>query len=286
MTNHDSAFTVALVNTKGGVGKTTLCSNIAAICADLGQRVLMIDTDPQGSLTHYFKLTREAPSGLSSVLRRRIIDASVISNTTVANLDIVTHDTDMPAALVELGAQFQGAYALAEAIANLKLSDFYDLVFIDTPGASGLLQDMGIVPAELLVAPIQPETLSMIQVNNLLKLLRRYELGAPNSRMAAVPCKAVISQATPTASSRKLTSELRSQFLVSRGRFTVAATVVKQAVAFVNASSVYDAVHRIEPGTADKIGPASATLHALVAELLPHLYDRVSPQAPASESQP
>jgi len=283
-THHDSAFTVALVNTKGGVGKTTLCANIAAICADLGQRVLIIDADPLGSISKYFKLSREAPTGLSSVLRRRTIDAAVISNTTIANLDIITHDGEMPGALIELSAQFQCAFALEQAISSLKRNDFYDLVFIDTPGAPGLLQDLGIVPADLLVAPILPETLSVSEVGPLLNLLRRYELGAPNSRMSAVPCKAVINRATPTTSARQITSELRSQFLVSRGRFTLVNTIINQAVVFPNASRLRDAVHRIEPGPNDQIGPASTALHALVAELLPHLYDRLNPESTESQS--
>jgi chromosome partitioning related protein ParA len=61
----NSAYTIATANTKGGVGKTTITANIGALCADLGQRVLLIDCDPKGSLTKYFSLSTLASNGLA-----------------------------------------------------------------------------------------------------------------------------------------------------------------------------------------------------------------------------
>lgn len=270
-----SAFTVACVNTKGGVGKTTLTANIGAICADLGQRVLLIDCDPQGSLSKYFAIPKPAPRGLSHVLSSRSIDGSCISQTAIGSLSIILHDAATPAALIELAAAWQSEFALDRAINALSDGDLFDIVIIDTPGASGLLQDLGIVPADLLLAPIIPETLSTSQVTPLLNLLKRYELGAPNSRQAAVPCKAIVSQASPTANARTLIAELRGTFLASRGRFTLCNTVIPRAAVYDKAAKQQSAVHRIEPSKAGSLGPASKNLHGLVAELFPHLYDRV-----------
>ena len=95
-TDH-SAYTVAIANTKGGVGKTTTTANLAALCADLGQRVLMIDCDKQGSLSKYFGLQTRAPNGLSYALTRRRIDGTCISSTNIERLDLIRHDDAMSA---------------------------------------------------------------------------------------------------------------------------------------------------------------------------------------------
>jgi chromosome partitioning related protein ParA len=132
-----SAYTIAFANTKGGVGKTTLAANFAALCADLGQRVLMIDCDPQGSLSKYFKLQTRAINDLSHVLMRKSIDSSSISSTTIERLDIIRTDEDaLKATLVELNAAFNAAFALERAINQLRDGDIYDLVIIDTPAIS------------------------------------------------------------------------------------------------------------------------------------------------------
>ena len=270
-----SAFTVAIVNTKGGVGKTTLAANIGAICADLGQRVLLVDCDPQGSLSNYFPVIKPALRGLSYVLQGRNIDGTCISQTNIHGLSIILHDSGMPAALIELSAAWQSEFVLDRSISALSDSDIFDIVIVDTPGASGLLQDLGIVPADLLLAPIIPETLSTSQVEPLLKLLKRYEQGSPNSRQAAVPCKAIVSQASITSNARTLTAELRSTFLASRGRFTLCQTIIPRVAVYDKAARQQTVVHRIEPSKGGVLGPASTSLHALVAELFPHLYDRV-----------
>ena len=143
----DSAYTISTVNNKGGVGKTTITANIAALCAGLGQQVLMIDCDPLASLTKYFALSNAAPNGLSYAISRRKIDGACISSTTIERLDIICHDDAMPATLIELTAAFDPAFnpafVLETATKQLREHDIYDIVMIDTPGAQGLLQDIG-----------------------------------------------------------------------------------------------------------------------------------------------
>jgi chromosome partitioning related protein ParA len=275
-----SAFCVGVVNTKGGVGKTTLAANLGAICADLGHRVLLVDADPQGSLSSYFKIERQADVGLSGVLRQRRIDGSMVSATAIDGLDILLHDAAMPAALTEHSSSFRPEQVLERALQTLRDDDLYDLVIIDTPGASGLLQDIGIVPSELLVAPVIPETLSANQVDPLLALLRRYEQGDPNGRLAAVPCRVVVSQAVNTGNARELTSALRARFLEARGRFSISQTVIARSAIFDKAAKARTAVHRIEPSPKGEMGQATRSLRALTAELFPHLYDRVHGETP------
>ena len=283
-TDH-SAYTVAIANTKGGVGKTTTTANLAALCADLGQRVLMIDCDKQGSLSKYFGLQTRAPNGLSYALTRRRIDGTCISSTSIERLDLIRHDDAMTATLVELATNFNAAFALERAIQQLRESDVYDLVFIDTPGSEGLLQDIGIVPADLIVSPVVPETLVVREVEPLIKMLRRYEDGMPNSRQSAVLCRPIIYKATNTTNSRQLSTELRSLFLTTRGRFHVCNTVIPQSAVFDKATAAYVPVHHIEPRKAGELGPISSAFYALVGELLPHLYARVNDELQSDQDE-
>jgi chromosome partitioning related protein ParA len=279
----DSAYTISTVNNKGGVGKTTITANIAALCADLGQRVLMIDCDPLASLTKYFALSNAAPNGLSYALSRRKIDGTCTSSTTIERLDIICHDAGMPATLIELTAAFNPAFVLETAIKQLREHDIYDIVMIDTPGAQGLLQDIGVVAAELLIAPVVPETLAAREIEPLIALLRRIEQGMPGSRQSGVQCRPIISRATNTTNARAMTADLRSMFLQTRGRFNACNTVIAASAVFDKAAANKVAVHQIEPRRNGVLGPVSATLFALVAELLPHLHERVNAELKQEE---
>ena len=107
----------------------------------------MIDCDPLASLTEYFALSNAAPNGLSYAISRRKIDGACISSTTIERLDIICRDDAMPATLIELTAAFDPAFnpafVLETATKQLREHDIYDIVMIDTPGAQGLLQDIG-----------------------------------------------------------------------------------------------------------------------------------------------
>jgi chromosome partitioning related protein ParA len=273
-----SGYTIAVANTKGGVGKSTLAANLSAMCADFGQRVLMIDCDPQGSLSKYFSITQPAKSGLSYVLSHRTIDHNCVSGTAIERLDIVCHDDQMAGTLVELQSEFNAPFVLDRAIAQLREHDIYDIILIDTPGATGLLQDIGIVPAELILAPIAPETLAVREVGPLIKLLRRYESGMPNTRLAAVPCRPIIWKANNTIDSKLLSAELRATFLQTRGRFNACQVVIPNSAMFTKASTANMAVHHLEPRKGGRLGPIGSALHTLLGEILPHLQDRVSDQ--------
>ena len=74
-------YTIGVVSTKGGVGKTTLAANLGAILTDFGLRVLLIDTDPQASLSKYFELKTEAELGLVEMIRDGELSSIKVSET-------------------------------------------------------------------------------------------------------------------------------------------------------------------------------------------------------------
>jgi chromosome partitioning related protein ParA len=285
--NQNSAYTVSLVSTKGGVGKTTLTANIAALCADLGLRVLVIDCDKQASMSKLFKIAHHAEAGLGRILRTRQIDADCISRTDIDNLDLILWDADVPAALEALMLGFHGDQAIEQALGSVREADLYDLVFIDTIGATGFLLDLGVVPADLILSPVVPEILSAREfIDGVVPLLQRYAQGAPGSRLATVPCKAVINARTRTTDAREITHAIRASFPTLRGRMSICNTEIPKATAYTRSATLQVPVHRLEPDSDKAGGSASRTLHHLVWELFPHLTGRFVPGSDAADDLP
>ena len=149
--------TLTCCATKGGVGKTTLCANLSAILADKA-RVLMIDADPQPSLTGFFPIDADKKSrstGLVSLLLSD--DLPVPAPTTIPNLDIIASDD--PAGELEnrLLHLPDGRLRMFRALERI---EGYDYVLIDTRGARGALVENAILAADLCLSPIPPEILA------------------------------------------------------------------------------------------------------------------------------
>jgi chromosome partitioning related protein ParA len=125
------AKTYGVICTKGEVGKTTTCANIGGILADMNQRVLLIDCDPQQSLSRIFKLSQKAPFGLTQLYKSASAEAC-ISKTEIKNLDIVLNDDPKKDGQVEtfLRESVYHFHNLREALN--RLNEDYDYIIIDT----------------------------------------------------------------------------------------------------------------------------------------------------------
>jgi chromosome partitioning related protein ParA len=132
--------TFAALNSKGGVGKTTLLANIGGLLADMGARTLLVDADPQPSLTKYYDLAYEAPQGIVEVVTSGTVTNLAISRTSVANLDLVRSNDGEAKLQHWLYSRDDRRSRLARALNNPYIRDHYDYVLIDTQGAIGPLQ--------------------------------------------------------------------------------------------------------------------------------------------------
>ncbi|HHL42829.1 MAG TPA: ParA family protein [Hellea balneolensis] len=160
--------TIAIVNQKGGVGKTTTSINLAAGLAAHGQRVLLIDLDPQGNATTGLAIKRGATDiTLYDVLADRAPLNGAIMKTQVKGLDIVASDMDLSGIETVLGTTEGRTVRLKTALADH--AGHYDYVLIDCPPALGLLTVNALAAASSVIVPLQCEFFALEGLSQLLR---------------------------------------------------------------------------------------------------------------------
>ena len=157
---------IAVINQKGGVGKTTTTANLGAALARSGQRVLIIDLDPQAHLTlHYgVELADDQPS-----IYELLTGAMPVEKVSVAareNLTFVPADIDLAAAEVELISVTGREVILREALRGV--DDDYDVMLIDCPPSLGVLTINALVAAREVIIPLQAQFFALQGLSKLL----------------------------------------------------------------------------------------------------------------------
>ncbi|MCS6831245.1 MAG: AAA family ATPase [Armatimonadota bacterium] len=176
----------AIVNQKGGVGKTTTAVNVAAAIALTAQRVLLVDVDPQGNATSGVGVEK---SKLTSSIYQVLVDdlpiEEVVLRTCVEGLDIVPSTLDLAGAEIELMTRISREHVLQHALEPLRAK--YDYIFIDTPPSLGLLTVNCLTACDLTIVPIQCEYYALEGITQLMRTvdLVRRRLN-PNLRIAHV----------------------------------------------------------------------------------------------------
>ncbi|MSQ61977.1 MAG: ParA family protein [Dehalococcoidia bacterium] len=167
-----SARVIAIVNQKGGVGKTTTAVNLGAAIAELGLRVLLIDLDPQRNATS--TLGKGSPSGGIYQALLDDVPASDLIIATSAGVDLLPATAELAGAEVELVPQMAREYRLRRLLEPLLPS--YDFILIDCPPSLGLLTVNALTAAKEVLVPVQCEYLSLeglSQLTQTLELVRR-----------------------------------------------------------------------------------------------------------------
>jgi chromosome partitioning protein len=164
-----------VVNQKGGVGKTTTAVNVAACLAQAGERVLLVDLDPQGNATSGLGIDKNnlaqigagAQKSTYEVLIEGLPAAEAIRDTVVPGLRVLPANIDLAGAELELIMRDNREWLVKEAIAPVVGE--YDFVLIDAPPSLGLLTLNGLVAADYAIVPIQCEYYALEGVSQLMK---------------------------------------------------------------------------------------------------------------------
>ena len=162
------AKTVAIVNQKGGVGKTTTCVNLAAALTEAGKKVLMVDFDPQANSTSGMGVDKTVSKRVYNVLIEDIPTEEALVHTKYG--DVLPSNKALAGAGIELIGMERREFLLKEAIAQVK--DRYDFVFIDCPPSLELLTLNALCAADTILVPVQGEYFALEGLSDLMNTVR------------------------------------------------------------------------------------------------------------------
>ncbi len=161
---------IAVTNQKGGVGKTTSAVNIAYFVAKAGQRVLLVDLDPQGNATSGLGINKEELSvTMSEVLLGSAPLAECILPTEHKNLWLAPTTSHLANSEVELAGAERKFTRLREAVETL---DRYDMVIIDSPPSLSLLTVNALIASKFVLLPVQAEFYALEGLGQLLETMK------------------------------------------------------------------------------------------------------------------
>ncbi|RKF13370.1 ParA family protein [Roseovarius spongiae] len=180
---------IAIANQKGGVGKTTTTINLGAALAQAGQRVLIVDLDPQGNASTGLGIEADNREYTTyELLLEEIALGEVIQSTNDDNLMIIPATVDLSSADIELISNEKRSYLLHDALRQTEMDSYaLDYVLIDCPPSLNLLTVNAMVAAHSVLVPLQSEFFALEGLSQLMLTVREVRQTAnPNLRIEGI----------------------------------------------------------------------------------------------------
>ena len=218
---------LAIVNQKGGVGKTTTAVNLSASIAVSERSTLLVDFDPQANATSAYGKSPASPQIYDALIERESI-ANVVQRTELEHLHLVPSGRDLYGAEIELVSALNRERKLERTLADVR--DDYRYVLIDCPPSLGLLTLNALTAADAVLIPLQCEYYALESLAGLMETIEavRQHLN-PDLALAGI----VLTMADPRNNlSRQVEEEVRSHF-----ESTVFETVIPRNVRLSEAPS-------------------------------------------------
>ncbi len=169
---------IAVINQKGGVGKTTTVINLAASLSIMGQNNLVIDLDPQGNATTGLgKSNNDNSKNIYNLLIKKIDFIEGLQKTEINKLDLFGSNVNLSGLEVETANDENRAFILKEILSkNSNVINKYDNIFIDCPPSLSLLTIMALVSANEILVPLQTEFFALEGITQLVKTIDRIKI--------------------------------------------------------------------------------------------------------------
>jgi len=164
---------ITVANEKGGVGKTILTVNLGAALSIRGQRVLVIDMDPQGNASYMLSknISDENPSMYKVLVNKDEKVSSIIEKTSTKNLDLAPSNLHLAGAEIQLIQEYGREFALKRSF-TAEIMEQYDYIFIDTAPSLSLLTVNSFVAADYVLIPVFSDFLSLVGLNLLFDTIK------------------------------------------------------------------------------------------------------------------
>ncbi len=255
----------AVVNQKGGVGKTTTTISLGAALAMQGRRTLIVDADPQGNATTAPGLRQGETGGLyESLVEDAPLEAAVTS-TAVEGLWVVPTNSDLAGAEVELVPAMAREYRMRRILEGVR--ERFDVIFLDCPPSLGLLTVNALTAADEVIIPVQCEYLALEGLGHLSQTIRLVQANLnPSLRVRGIVLTMFDGR---TNLSKQVEDEVRKHF---DNTFRV---VIPRSVRLSEAPSFGQPIQLYDPRS-----PGAIAYNHLAEELMESLPMRETPEAP------
>lgn len=247
---------IAVANQKGGVGKTTTSLNLSTCLAELGQRVLLIDLDPQANATSGFGIEPMDEISASVPMMGGAALSEMIIPTRFPNLWLIPANIDLAGVEVEAIRSGDHLMRLHDALAGMRTDAPFDFIVLDCPPSLGVLMTNALCAADEILIPLQCEYYSLEGLAKMVGLCEQLRESGANSGLQL--CGILMTMYMRTNHSNAVIGEIQKHY-----GDIIFKTVIPRTIRLAEAPSHGQPIIQYEPG-----GLGSAAYRALAKEFL------------------